>query len=99
MGGSKNKVMSKVKVVSVDSSPSDVVYVHLSYAIQHLEGQILTFIDASISDPVQRKALKDLLSPMIWKWAIDFNARENYEIEQKAVGSNFRDFFPLTQTN
>lgn len=62
----------------------DVVYVHLSYAIQDLEGKILTFIDASISDPVQRKAMKDLLRPMIWSWAIDNDMKHDYEM--KLVG-------------
>lgn len=70
------------------NSLSEVVYVHRSYSIQDLEGKILTFIDASISDPVQRKALKDLLRPMIWSWAIESDMSSYYELKEKSVGSN-----------
>jgi len=81
--------MSKKQPVPTNGSPSDVVYVHLTYSIQNLEGKILTFIDASISDPVQRKALKDLLSPMIWNWAIESNMSSYYTIQDKpAVAAN-----------
>lgn len=33
-----------------------------------LEGKIKTIIDASVSDPIQRKAIKDLISEAIWSW-------------------------------
>lgn len=33
---------------------------------QHLAGRIKTLLDASISDPAQRKALKDLAHDMLW---------------------------------
>lgn len=79
----KSKVMSKNSQVKHDT-PNDVEYLHFSPQIQDLEGQILTFIDASISDPVQRKALKDLFRPMIWRWAIDSNMASNYEIKMKS---------------
>lgn len=64
-------------------SPSEVEYLLFSPSIGDLEGQVLTFIDASIHDPVQRKALKDLIRPMIWRWAIDSNMASNYNIEMK----------------
>ena len=68
-----------------DTSPASVetMYLFHSYSIGNLEGTILTFIDASISDPVQRKALKDLLRPMIWNWAIENNQEEYYELKDK----------------
>ena len=64
-------------------TPDQIMYLYHSYAISDLEGRVLTFIDASITDPVQRKALKDLLRPMIWQWAIDNNVESYYELKQK----------------
>lgn len=66
------------------NTPDEVEYLHFSPQIQDLEGRILTLVDASISDPVQRKALKNLFSPMIWSWAIESNMAQNYEIKIKA---------------
>lgn len=34
--------------------------------IQTLEGRLLTIVDASFSDPIQRKAFKDLIRKEIW---------------------------------
>ncbi len=65
----------------------EVTYVHTSNAISDLEGKILTFIDAAISDPIQRKAMKDLLRPMIWSWSIETNTAENYDIKRKPYGN------------
>lgn len=67
------------------SSPNDVVYIHKSYAIQGLEGRMLTLIDASIQDPVQRKAIKDLVSPMIWNWAIESDVSSYFEVKEHSV--------------
>lgn len=68
------------------NSPSDMVgYVIFSDSIQGLEGKILTFVDASISDPIQRKAMKDLLRSMIWQWAIESNRSENFDIVHKGL--------------
>ena len=55
--------MNTLKIKNKDSSPMnrETMYLFHSYCISQLEGTILTFIDASIQDPVQRKALKDLL--------------------------------------
>jgi hypothetical protein len=74
------------KVGEKNTNPSEGKYVFQSYRIGELEGRILTFIDASISDPVQRKALKDLLRPMIWNWAGENNRESCYEIKSKSVG-------------
>lgn len=73
--------MSKQDVQSV--TPDQVMYMLFSRAIQELEGKILTVIDASISDPVQRKAIKDLVRPIIWTWAIESNISSHYEIKPK----------------
>lgn len=67
--------------MSKNATPNDVTYLYFSPQIQDLEGKILTFIDASVADPVQRKALKDLLRPAIWSWAIDSNMSRMYKIE------------------
>lgn len=68
------------------ASPSEIVYVHKSWSIGNLEGQILTFIDASIADSVQRKAIKDLISPMIWRWASESDMSSYYELKEKHIG-------------
>ncbi len=67
-------------------TPNEIVYVHRSWAIGNLEGQILTFIDASFADPVQRKAIKNLISPVIWRWASDSDMSSYYELKEKSVG-------------
>jgi len=45
-----------------------------------IEGKILTIIDASVSDPIQRKAMKDIASSEIWSWASQWNY--GYDEEQ-----------------
>lgn len=65
------------------NTPYEVEYLYFSPQIQDLEGKILTLVDASISDPVQRKALKNLFSPMIWNWAIESNMAQSYDIKIK----------------
>lgn len=69
-----------------DNNPA-VMYVISTHSIGDLEGRVLTLIDASMSDPVQRKAMKDLLRPMIWNWAADSNMESYYELKQKSVGN------------
>jgi hypothetical protein len=55
------------------------LYEFSSSNINDLVGQVLTFIDASISDPIQRKAMKDILQPMLCKWAIDADPSTNHD--------------------
>ena len=52
---------------------SEVKYEFYTPHISHLEGRMLTLVDASISDPEQRKALKDLFRQDIWTWAMGNN--------------------------
>ncbi len=40
----------------------------LTAFVGNLEGQWLTLIDATFSDPQQRKAMKDIVRRMIWDW-------------------------------
>lgn len=42
----------------------------LTAHVGNLEGQWLTLVDATFSDPQQRKAMKDLVRRMIWDWDI-----------------------------
>ncbi len=51
-----------------------------NHNVSYLEGTILTQLDASISDPVQRKALKDIFRTIIWDWV--------YSITPKGDGSS-----------
>lgn len=37
--------------------------------IRYLEGNMLTLIEAMMSDPAQRKAAKDLTRQTLWDWA------------------------------
>ena len=41
-----------------------------TYDVCELEGQLLTFIDATFSDPQQRKAQKDIIRQMVWNWVL-----------------------------
>lgn len=73
--------MSKQGAGSI--SPSEMIYIFQNWQISELEGKVLTFIDASVADAVQRKALKDLLRPMIWEWAMMHNKESFYELKSK----------------
>ena len=68
--------------VGSSTPEGDVVYVHKSWAIQDLEGKILTLLDAAIQDPVQRKALKDIARPLIWSWVMETNISRFYKLEE-----------------
>lgn len=46
-----------------------------NYAVSQLEGEILTQIDASIIDPIQRKAQKDIFRKMLWDWVYRMTPR------------------------
>jgi hypothetical protein len=66
----------------------ETVYIYQSYHISFLEGELLTFIDAIISDSVQRKASKDLARRMLWDWAMRNNNESNYEIKKIPEAGN-----------
>lgn len=78
-----SKQSKSVPIGSVGST--EVKYLFHSHQISDLEGQILTFIDASIQDPIQRKALKDLMRPMVWRWAIDSSVADWHSIEPNGL--------------
>jgi hypothetical protein len=46
--------------------------------VSHLEGELLTVIDASFADKSQREAIKSLVRNTIWR----FNARKEREVEE-----------------
>lgn len=46
--------------------------------INHLVGKVLTVTDASTPDPIQRRAIKDLVSQAIWNWYQGHRADEPY---------------------
>ena len=48
--------------------------------VGNLEGQWLTLVDATFSDPQQRKAMKDVVRKMIWDW------------DREIIKSNCRDY-------
>jgi hypothetical protein len=70
----------------MSKNPDDVVYVLFTFSIQDLEGKLLTYLDAILTDPVQRKAAKDIIRPMIWEWAITQNFADQHEIKNSLTG-------------
>lgn len=75
--------MSKKNSLGIPGSLPEKMYYLSPQAIQWLEGTVLTFIDAALQDAVQRKALKDLIRPAIWNWAIESNLVDMYEVKMK----------------
>lgn len=63
----------------------EVVYILGAHSVGNLEGKILTITDASVSDPEQRKALKDLFRQTIWDWAISSNMVDLYDWEKSTL--------------
>lgn len=63
--------MSKRVEFPVETINGEVKYEIYSHNISHLEGQLLTQIDASISDSVNRQALKDIFRQTVWEWAFN----------------------------
>lgn len=59
--------------MSMESQKVEFEFIVTSYNVSQLEGEVLTLIDASVSDPVQRKAQKDLFKNMIWNWVYRTN--------------------------
>lgn len=59
-------------------------------AHQNLEGQILTIIDASISDIEQRKAVKDLIRQTLWgfvhEWSCFVDKEDHNKLREKQKG-------------
>ncbi len=66
----------------LNSSPNDVVYVLFTHDVGVLEGKMLTYLDAILTDPIQRKAAKDIVRPMIWEWAIQSNMVDLCEVKR-----------------
>lgn len=56
------------------------VYPVGSGSVNDLLGNLLTIVDASFGDPVQRKAVKDLVSQKVWQWYNDNRPMNHYEI-------------------
>lgn len=57
---------------------------------KHLLGQVLTIVDASYPDPVQRKAIKDMVNDLFWgrSYYSDGIQRE-FENYAQAIGVEF----------
>lgn len=58
ISGDKQVPLAKVKEALAD-------YAFIEYRLNHLAGKLLTQCDASFNDPVQRKAVKDLVRTFI----------------------------------
>ena len=63
---------------------------HLSIFTSMLIGKFLTVLDASVTDPKQNKAAKDLIKTLVWstfeelrKWCLDIVNKENKMQEKK----------------
>lgn len=66
---------------SVEKNSPVVTYIFQTPHIGSLEGKMLTLVEASISDPEQRKSLKDIVRQTIWNWAIEHNIIDLYDWE------------------
>ena len=76
---------------SPDKSPSaTITYDQVTAMGKLLEGRLLTVIEASFSDPVQRKAVKDLVRNTVWE--IFIQLQKNILAEVQA------GVYPLTIT-
>lgn len=83
--------MSDSSKSSSDKSPSaTITYDQVTAMGKLLEGRLLTVIEASFSDPVQRKAVKDLVRNSIWE--IFIQLQKNILAEVQA------GVYPLTIT-
>lgn len=69
-GGIKSSnVMQKEKVVIEDYPANSVVSVCEHSDFSHLEGKLLTLIEAVAVDSIQRTATKSLVRGLLWEWA------------------------------
>lgn len=71
--------MSKNKKINQVTEPASM----FTNAVSHLEGEILTVVDASISDPEQRRALKSVFSRTLWRWENSWS--QNFKFDPKEV--------------
>lgn len=53
--------MGKVMQWEVKSEPKALDYIAIESQVKFLMGDVLTIVDASYTDPIQRKAVKDLI--------------------------------------
>lgn len=57
-----------------------VEFIKLNY--QGLVGKLLTIVDASYTDPIQRKAVKDLVKSAVYtqlQWVVEYALNENMD--------------------
>lgn len=66
MSMSKSNVFSDVRVNSPLNGDQSIFALLGWEDLRNLEGKLLTILDASFSDPTQRKAVKDLVRQSIW---------------------------------
>ena len=68
MSMSNNKPSGTPYKLGADPENIEVLAAVSPYEVSYLEGRLLTVIDASIGDPEQRKALKDIIRQNVWSW-------------------------------
>ena len=59
-GGQSQEIVMEPLTMKLEVCVSDV---------RQLEGKMLTIVEAALSDPEQRKAVKDIVRQEIWDWA------------------------------
>ncbi len=62
---------------------------NLTALFQHLEGKILTFVDASYPDSIQRNAIKSLLKRALWE---DYDILQEWFYNQQ---NGYASIFPF----
>lgn len=90
-----SKEQTKLEAIPTDltSSAKCVIYSEIEARVQWLVGNLLTMIDATITDPIQRKAFKDLVKNKVRDWQYE---QVNAVIENvlNLMAKQLGDFIP-----
>ncbi len=78
--------------MDIARTPDSTVFPIGAGSVNSLVGEMLTLVDASISDPTQRKAVKDLATQKIWNWWNNQRPMHEYSITYYRMGENEEDF-------
>lgn len=75
--------MKKENLLEGASTPDNVIYVIRSWAIQNLEGKLLTLIETLGLRETQEKAVKDMIRPLIWGTITDADQSKKFILNYK----------------
>lgn len=78
--------MKKIYKGDEPVNPDNQLYLICGYRMKGVEGEILTLVDASVADPTQRKAMKDIVRKTLWVWIQEANmldGKHGYEVHEE----------------